>query len=43
MRITSRRHGKWFRLGHNMRVKVARIDAFRSEIDFEPIARPAID
>jgi ribonuclease R len=30
-----RRHGKKFRLGDNVRVKVARINAFRSEIDFE--------
>jgi ribonuclease R len=28
-------HGRKFRLGDNVRVKVARINAFRSEIDFE--------
>ena len=33
--IKGRRHGKQFRLGDNVRVKVARINAFRSEIDFE--------
>jgi ribonuclease R len=33
--IKGRRHGKKFRLGDNIRVKVARINAFRSEIDFE--------
>ena len=32
--IKGRRHGKRFRLGDNVRVKVARINAFRSEIDF---------
>jgi len=32
--IKGRRHGKKFRLGDNVRVKVARINAFRSEIDF---------
>jgi len=35
--IKGRRHGKKFRLGDNVRVKVARINAFRSEIDFELI------
>jgi len=30
-----RRHGKQFRLGDNVRVRVAKINAFRSEIDFE--------
>jgi len=35
--IRGRRHGKRFRLGDNLRVKVARINAFRSEIDFELI------
>ncbi len=39
--IKGRRHGKKFRLGDNVRVKVARINAFRSEIDFELIAQPA--
>jgi ribonuclease R len=33
--IKGRRHGRKFRLGDNLRVKVARINAFRSEIDFE--------
>ncbi len=33
--IKGRRHGKKFRLGDNVRVKVMRINAFRSEIDFE--------
>jgi len=33
--IKGRRHGKKFRLGDNVRVNVARINAFRSEIDFE--------
>jgi ribonuclease R len=33
--IKGRRHGRRFRLGDNVRVKVARINAFRSEIDFE--------
>jgi ribonuclease R len=33
--IKGRRHGKKFRLGDNVRVKVARINAFRSEVDFE--------
>jgi ribonuclease R len=37
--IKGRRHGKKFRLGDNVRVKVARINAFRSEIDFELIER----
>jgi exoribonuclease R len=32
--IKGRRHGKKFRPGDNLRVKVARINAFRSEIDF---------
>ena len=33
--IKGRRHDRKFRLGDNVRVKVARINAFRSEIDFE--------
>jgi ribonuclease R len=33
--IKGRRHGRKFRLGDNVRVRVARINAFRSEIDFE--------
>jgi ribonuclease R len=36
--IKGRRHGRKFRLGDNVRVMVARINAFRSEIDFELIA-----
>jgi ribonuclease R len=32
--IKGRRHGRKFRLGDNVRVKVTRINAFRSEIDF---------
>jgi ribonuclease R len=36
--IKGRRHGKKFRLGDNVRVRVARINAFRSEIDFDLIA-----
>ena len=35
--IKGRRHGKKFRLGDDVRVKVSRINAFRSEIDFELI------
>jgi exoribonuclease R len=37
--INGLRHGNRFRLGDNVRVKVARINAFRSEIDFELIER----
>jgi ribonuclease R len=33
--IKGRRHGRKFRLGEAVRVKVVRINAFRSEIDFE--------
>jgi len=33
--IKGNRHGRKFTLGDNVRVKVARINAFRSEIDFE--------
>ncbi|MBI1998098.1 MAG: S1 RNA-binding domain-containing protein [Deltaproteobacteria bacterium] len=33
--IKGRRHGRRFRLGDNVRVKVVRINAFRSEIDFQ--------
>ena len=33
--IKGRRHGRKFRLGDNVRVKAVRINAFRSEIDFE--------
>ena len=35
--IKGRRSGRKFRLGDNVRVKVTRINAFRSEIDFELI------
>jgi ribonuclease R len=35
--IKGLRHGRKFRLGDNVRVKVSRINAFRSEIDFELI------
>jgi len=37
--IKGRRHGRKFRLGDNVRVKVARINAFRSEIDFDLVQR----
>jgi ribonuclease R len=37
--IKGRRHDRKFRLGDNVRVKVARINAFRSEIDFELLQR----
>jgi hypothetical protein len=33
--IKGSRHGRKFRLGDTVRVKVVRINAFRSEIDFE--------
>lgn len=33
--IKGNRHGRKFRLGDNVRVRVTRINAFRSEIDFE--------
>jgi len=36
--IKGRRHGRKFRLGDNIRVKVTRINAFRSEIDFELVS-----
>ena len=36
--VKGRRHGKKFRLGDNVRVKVVRINAFRGEIDFELVA-----
>jgi len=39
--IKGRRHGRKFRLGDNVRVKVARINAFRSEIDFELVTEAA--
>jgi exoribonuclease R len=33
--IKGSRHGRKFRLGDNVHVKVVRINAFRSEIDFQ--------
>jgi len=33
--IKGRRHAKKFRLGDNVRMKVTRLNAFRSEIDFD--------
>jgi ribonuclease R len=39
--IKGRRHGRKFRLGDPLRVKVLRINAFRSEIDFEITETPA--
>jgi len=33
--IKGRRHGRTFRLGDPVRIKVVRIHVFRSEIDFE--------
>jgi ribonuclease R len=39
--IKGRRHGRKFRLGDHIRVKVLRINAFRSEIDFEIVETPA--
>jgi ribonuclease R len=39
--IKGRRHGKKLRLGDNVRVIVARINAFRSEIDFDLVAGAA--
>lgn len=33
--IKGRRHGRKFRLGDSVRIKVLRVNAFRSEIDFE--------
>ncbi|HWO43328.1 MAG TPA: S1 RNA-binding domain-containing protein, partial [Candidatus Eisenbacteria bacterium] len=35
--IKGRRHGRKFKIGDRVRVKVARISAFRGEIDFELI------
>jgi ribonuclease R len=40
--IKGRRHDKKFRLGDNVRVRVARINAFRSEIDFALIERQQV-
>jgi ribonuclease R len=39
--IKGRRHGKKFRLGDNVRIRVVRINAFRGEIDFELRAEAA--
>ncbi len=39
--IKGRRHGRKFRLGDHVRVKVLRINAFRAEIDFELMEAPA--
>jgi ribonuclease R len=39
--IKGRRSGRKFRLGDNVRVKVAQINAFRSEIDFALVQEPA--
>ena len=36
--IKGRRHGRAFRLGDSIRIKVARVNAFRGEIDFELIS-----
>ena len=38
--IKGRRHGKKFHLGDNVRVKVARINAIRSEIDLNCFRQP---
>jgi ribonuclease R len=35
--IKGRRHGRAFRLGDSVRIRVARVNAFRGEIDFELI------
>ena len=37
--IKGNRRGRKFRLGDNVRVRVARINAFRSEIDFELVRK----
>ena len=37
--IQGRRPGRKFRLGDNVRVRVSRINAFRSEIDFELVQK----
>jgi ribonuclease R len=39
--IKGNRHGRKFRLGDSDRVKVVRIHAFRSEIDFELVGQPS--
>ena len=41
--IKGHRHGRKFRLGDPVRVKVTRINAFRSEIDFELVAQSTTD
>jgi ribonuclease R len=41
--IKGLRHGRKFRLGDNIRVKVARINAFRGEIDFELLGKFALN
>jgi ribonuclease R len=41
--IKGRRHGRKFRLGDNVHVKVVRINAFRSEIDFALVAQFTTD
>ena len=33
--ITGRRHGRTFRLGNTVQVKLTRINAFRGELNFE--------
>ena len=40
--IKGRRSGRKFRLGDDVRVKVVRINAFRSEIDFALVEQPAL-
>lgn len=37
--IKGRRHGRTFRLGDPVRIKVTRIHAFRSEIEFELVQK----
>ena len=37
--IKGNRHGRTFRLGDSVRVKVTRINAFRAEIDFELVQK----
>ncbi|MBI1998100.1 MAG: hypothetical protein HYS66_16750 [Deltaproteobacteria bacterium] len=36
--IKGRRHGRKFRLAENVRLKVTRINGFRSKVDFEFLA-----
>jgi exoribonuclease R len=40
--VKGRRFGRKFRLGDNVRVKVVRINAFRSEIDFALVQERAM-